>query len=31
VRRFNFYLYQDWTTPTFKMMRNPDVTCAAAA
>jgi molybdopterin-containing oxidoreductase family iron-sulfur binding subunit len=25
VRRFNFYLYQDWTTPTFKMMRNPDV------
>ena len=26
VRRFNFYLYQDWTTPTFKAMRNPDVT-----
>ncbi len=26
VRRFNFLLYQDWTTPTFKMMRNPDVT-----
>ncbi len=26
VRRFNFYLYQDWTTPTYKMMRNPDVT-----
>jgi len=26
VRRFNFFLYQDWTTPTFKMMRNPDVT-----
>jgi MoCo/4Fe-4S cofactor protein with predicted Tat translocation signal len=25
VRRFNFYLYQDWTTPTYKMMRNPDV------
>jgi len=26
VRRFNFYLYQDWTAPTYKMMRNPDVT-----
>ena len=26
VRRFNFFLYQDWTTPTFKMMRNPEVT-----
>jgi Fe-S-cluster-containing dehydrogenase component len=26
VRRFNFFLYQDWETPTFKMMRNPDVT-----
>jgi molybdopterin-containing oxidoreductase family iron-sulfur binding subunit len=25
VRRFNFYLYQDWTTPSLKMMRNPDV------
>jgi molybdopterin-containing oxidoreductase family iron-sulfur binding subunit len=25
VRRFNFYLYQDWTTPTLKMLRNPDV------
>ncbi len=25
VRRFNFYLYQDWTTPSYKMMRNPDV------
>ena len=25
VRRFNFYLFQDWTTPTLKMMRNPDV------
>ena len=26
VRRFNFFLYQDWETPTFKMMRNPEVT-----
>jgi molybdopterin-containing oxidoreductase family iron-sulfur binding subunit len=26
VRRFNFLLYQDWSTPTFKLMRNPDVT-----
>jgi molybdopterin-containing oxidoreductase family iron-sulfur binding subunit len=25
VRRFNFFLYQDWTTPSLKMMRNPDV------
>ncbi|MGC2710684.1 MAG: 4Fe-4S dicluster domain-containing protein, partial [Candidatus Sulfotelmatobacter sp.] len=25
VRRFNFLLFQDWTTPQFKMMRNPDV------
>lgn len=25
VRRFNFYLFQDWNTPQFKMMRNPDV------
>jgi Fe-S-cluster-containing dehydrogenase component len=25
VRRFNFFLYQDWDTPTFKMLRNPDV------
>jgi molybdopterin-containing oxidoreductase family iron-sulfur binding subunit len=25
VRRFNFLLYQDWETPTLKMMRNPDV------
>ena len=28
VRRFNFLLYQDWDTPQYKMMRNPDVTCA---
>ena len=26
VRRFNFLLYQDWTTETLKMQRNPDVT-----
>jgi MoCo/4Fe-4S cofactor protein with predicted Tat translocation signal len=26
VRRFNFFLYQDWTTPQLKMLRNPDVT-----
>jgi molybdopterin-containing oxidoreductase family iron-sulfur binding subunit len=26
VRRFNFRLYQDWTTETLKMQRNPDVT-----
>ncbi len=26
VRRFNFLLFQDWTTPQFKMARNPDVT-----
>jgi Fe-S-cluster-containing dehydrogenase component len=26
VRRFNFLLFQDWTTPQFKMQRNPDVT-----
>ncbi len=26
VRRFNFLLYQDWKTPGFKMMRNPEVT-----
>ena len=26
VRRFNFHLYSDWTTETFKMQRNPDVT-----
>jgi molybdopterin-containing oxidoreductase family iron-sulfur binding subunit len=25
VRRFNFFLFQDWTTPTLKMQRNPDV------
>jgi molybdopterin-containing oxidoreductase family iron-sulfur binding subunit len=25
VRRFNFLLYQDWTTPSFKMQRNPEV------
>ena len=26
VRRFNFLLFQDWTTETWKMQRNPDVT-----
>ena len=26
VRRFNFFLYQDWETPSLKLMRNPDVT-----
>jgi molybdopterin-containing oxidoreductase family iron-sulfur binding subunit len=26
VRRFNFLLYQDWTTPSLKMLRNPEVT-----
>ncbi|MDQ1610964.1 MAG: hypothetical protein QOG00_895 [Pyrinomonadaceae bacterium] len=26
VRRFNFLLYQDFNTPSLKMMRNPDVT-----
>lgn len=25
VRRFNFLLYQDWNTPSYKMMRNPEV------
>jgi MoCo/4Fe-4S cofactor protein with predicted Tat translocation signal len=25
VRRFNFLLFQDWDTPQYKMMRNPDV------
>jgi molybdopterin-containing oxidoreductase family iron-sulfur binding subunit len=26
VRRFNFLLYQDWTTPSLASVRNPDVT-----
>jgi molybdopterin-containing oxidoreductase family iron-sulfur binding subunit len=26
VRRFNFFLYQDWETPQLALMRNPDVT-----
>ncbi len=26
VRRFNFLLFEDWKTPQFKLMRNPDVT-----
>jgi molybdopterin-containing oxidoreductase family iron-sulfur binding subunit len=26
VRRFNFLLYSDWKTETFKLQRNPDVT-----
>jgi Fe-S-cluster-containing dehydrogenase component len=26
VRRFNYLLYQDWTTPSLKLGRNPDVT-----
>ncbi len=26
VRRFNFYLYSDWTTASFFGLRNPDVT-----
>jgi len=26
VRRFNFLLYQDFNTPSLKMMRNPEVT-----
>jgi molybdopterin-containing oxidoreductase family iron-sulfur binding subunit len=26
VRRFNFLLFQDWTTEQLKMVRNPDVT-----
>ncbi len=26
VRRFNFFRYQDWETPTLKMVHNPDVT-----
>jgi MoCo/4Fe-4S cofactor protein with predicted Tat translocation signal len=25
VRRFNFLLYSDWNTPSFKLQRNPDV------
>jgi molybdopterin-containing oxidoreductase family iron-sulfur binding subunit len=25
VRRFNFFLYQDWEQPTYQLMRNPDV------
>jgi molybdopterin-containing oxidoreductase family iron-sulfur binding subunit len=25
VRRFNFLIYQDWNTPSLKMMRNPEV------
>lgn len=25
VRRFNFLLYQDWNTPQYKLMRNPEV------
>jgi molybdopterin-containing oxidoreductase family iron-sulfur binding subunit len=25
VRRFNFFLYQNWDTPTYQLMRNPDV------
>jgi Fe-S-cluster-containing dehydrogenase component len=26
VRRFNFLLYSDWTTPSYKLQRNPNVT-----
>jgi len=26
VRRFNFFLYADWYTPSLKLQRNPDVT-----
>jgi len=26
VRRFNFFLYSDWNTPTLKLLHNPDVT-----
>jgi molybdopterin-containing oxidoreductase family iron-sulfur binding subunit len=26
VRRFNFFLFSDWNTPTIKMLHNPDVT-----
>ena len=25
VRRFNFFLYQDWDTPSLKLLRNQDV------
>jgi len=25
VRRFNFLLFNDWNTPTYQLMRNPDV------
>jgi len=25
VRRFNFFLYQDWYTPQYKLMHNPEV------
>jgi molybdopterin-containing oxidoreductase family iron-sulfur binding subunit len=25
VRRFNFLLYQDWNTPQYHLMRNPEV------
>jgi molybdopterin-containing oxidoreductase family iron-sulfur binding subunit len=25
VRRFNFFLYQDWEKPQYQLMRNPDV------
>jgi len=25
VRRFNFFLYADWDTPSLKLQRNPDV------
>jgi len=31
VRRFNFFLYQDWTTPSLKLVRNPDVTVRSRA
>ncbi|HZI95268.1 MAG TPA: TAT-variant-translocated molybdopterin oxidoreductase [Patescibacteria group bacterium] len=26
VRRFNFLLYQDWNTPSLRLLRNPEVT-----